>query len=532
MTTLLAILLIFILVLVIWALFGKGGGSVKDQETKPEAGETPLRRRAADKAIEEQFPDAEIHPFRRKEDIEALEEISKVDEDFKLPYSANEIIPEGSKYWVYNRILMNSEIYARKGDFPTAISLYKGVYERIIDQQVNDKIRTNVDYLQEYQKARIQKQSEAARIKAIEKNTEKKGNEIKLSLDGPIKIPDRIEIALTQPLQEPAPKFDIDKIVDEIAEKIAAKALKEAKADQSELEDLKAKSEEVSKLKDGLSKLQDRLFDMHYEGEETKKEFEELKSRLEEAGEAGEAEKEKPALEEAKFQMQVPKPKLVEPPEEEPEELEEEKAETPEEPEPIAEEPEKKVEEVLRKVEDKEDDKEEVELLSQFEKEEELSALSDEDIFEKILRDDIAKKKDESFEIVGYNKGDEAHSDDLNDRELEEKQKEEEQFYRKFLRHGKRVRKELPILKVSFDFSKLPDEFGLSKDQNILQYSFYKFKPMLEKANEYIRRRNVREAINYYNVVKDQNIPPAFKVMLDKNISELTEYIEKYLAAD
>jgi hypothetical protein len=42
----------------------------------------------------------------------------------------------------------------------------------------------------------------------------------------------------------------------------------------------------------------------------------------------------------------------------------------------------------------------------------------------------------------------------------------------------------------------------------------------------------VRDAINYYNVVKEQNIPPEFKVMLDKNIGELTEYIEKYLTAD
>jgi len=33
-------------------------------------------------------------------------------------------------------------------------------------------------------------------------------------------------------------------------------------------------------------------------------------------------------------------------------------------------------------------------------------------------------------------------------------------------------------------------------------------------------------------VVKGQNIPPEFKVMLDKNIGELTEYIEKYLSSD
>ena len=176
---------------------------------------------------------------------------------------------------------------------------------------------------------------------------------------------------------------------------------------------------------------------------------------------------------------------------------------------------------------------EEIELFGKPGKDDEMmDGLSDEDIFEKILREDISKKKDESFEIVGYNKEQKSSDGDILDKDQEAKDKEEENFYRKFLRHGKRVRKELPILKVSYDFSKLPDEFSLSKDQNILQYSFYKYKPMLEKANDLIKVRNVRDAINYYNVVKEQNIPPEFKVMLEKNIVELTEYIEKYLTAD
>ena len=149
----------------------------------------------------------------------------------------------------------------------------------------------------------------------------------------------------------------------------------------------------------------------------------------------------------------------------------------------------------------------------------ELTTLSDEDIFEKILKDDVKKEKDDSFEILGYQKEDNDYGYGVIDKEQEEKQLEEERFYRKFLSQGKRIRKELPILKVSYDFSKLPDEFSLSEDQNILQYSFYKYKPMLEKANELIKRKNVRDAINYYNVVKEQNIPPEFKVMLNTKVT-------------
>jgi hypothetical protein len=477
MTTLIVVLFIFIFLLVVWALYSKGEDtSALLKEEKPE--EQELRKRATDKIIEEKFPDTEGHSYRRKEDIEAFEELnSDVREDFKLPHLADDIIPERSKYWVYNRILLNSEIYARKGDFPTAISLYKGVYERIIDDEINAKIKANVDYLQEYQKLHLHRQSEAIRQKV----SEKKGNEIRLSLDGPLTIPEKIQISLTSPAQDPVSKLDINKIVDDIAEKIAAKQLAEAGKGE----------EELSRLKDGMLKLHDRLLDINQEGDEAKRVLEEMKSKMfSDAEETGK----KPTLEEAAFRKEVPEPKKITPPEEE--------------------------------------GPEEVEVLSQFNKEEELDGLSDEDIFEKILKDDFTKKKDESFEIVGYQKEQKNAEGDILDKEQEEKEKEEENFYRKFLRHGKRVRKELPILKVSYDFSKLPDEFSLSKDQNILQFSFYKFKPMLEKANELIKIRNVRDAINYYNVVKGQNIPPEFKVMLDKNIGELTEYIEKYLSTD
>mgnify|MGYP006309006633 FL=1 len=100
------------------------------------------------------------------------------------------------------------------------------------------------------------------------------------------------------------------------------------------------------------------------------------------------------------------------------------------------------------------------------------------------------------------------------------------------MQHNKRLKKELPILKVTYDFKKLPDDFSLSKEKNILEYSFYKYKPMLEKAEEYIKKRRVRDAINYYKVVMNQNIPPEFKLMLRRNINDLVEYLEKYLTAD
>ena len=115
---------------------------------------------------------------------------------------------------------------------------------------------------------------------------------------------------------------------------------------------------------------------------------------------------------------------------------------------------------------------------------------------------------------------------------MDEKKKAEQDFYKKFIKPDRIKKKELPILKVNYDFKKLPDEFSLSREKNILEYSFYKYKPMLEKADEFIKQRRVRDAINYYKVVLDQNIPPEFKVMIKRNIRDLTEYLEKYLTGE
>ena len=190
--------------------------------------------------------------------------------------------------------------------------------------------------------------------------------------------------------------------------------------------------------------------------------------------------------------------------------------------------------ETIEWAEKPEDEAEEFELLSEHQKEEDIEditdELSDEDVFQKILGDD-KKKGMGAIEILGDSKRESEYTYDLTDEEFERKQREEEEFYGKFLRHERRKKKELPILKVSYDFSRLPDEFSLSRDKNILEYAFYKYKPLLEKADEYINKRLLRDAINYYKVVMSQNIPPEFKSMIRKNINDLIEYLEKYFAA-
>jgi hypothetical protein len=205
--------------------------------------------------------------------------------------------------------------------------------------------------------------------------------------------------------------------------------------------------------------------------------------------------------------------------------------------EPVKEEP--AAEEILKTEKEKEiekhidaeEDPNDFDLLSDMGKIKDDSTLTDEDIFEKILKEEKNKGDDSAFEIIGDAQKDEQEFA-LNDSILDGKQKAEQDFYKKFIKADRIKKRELPILKVSYDFKKLPDEFSLSREKNILEYSFYKYKPMLQKADEYIKHRHVRDAINYYRVVLDQNIPIEFKAMIKRNIRDLTEYLEKYLSSE
>jgi len=185
----------------------------------------------------------------------------------------------------------------------------------------------------------------------------------------------------------------------------------------------------------------------------------------------------------------------------------------------------------IEKYTEAEEDANDFDLISEYGKPKDDSTLTDEDIFEKILKEDKKKTDDSQFEILGEQQKDEQEYS-FDDSRLDEKKKNDLDFYKKFIKPDRIKKRELPILKVSFDFKKLPDEFSLSREKNILEYSFYKYKPMLQKADEFIKHRQVRDAINYYKVVADQNIPVEFKAMIRKNIRDLTEYLEKYLSSE
>ncbi|MDY6934495.1 MAG: hypothetical protein SVZ03_09775 [Spirochaetota bacterium] len=650
MNSILVISIIIILAILFWALFSKEESS--EREINNELPEQIFRRRIADKEIEERYPDSKDQPaHRRKSDISREDKYGVVDDEFSLPHLIDEIIPETSRFRIYRRTLLNGEIYARKGDSATAISLYEGVNERIRDTDVNTKILENIEYIQKYEENQQRKKREDLE----RRQREARSNEIKLSIDGPFSIPEKIRIGVDTPVPPPKtdvePQIDTNKIAEEITKKIVdAKVIdierererlveehkteidelknkisqliesrdeadvedknkKEIQKYESEIEALKdeinqlvtfkeesqrlrdearmeeeiqrQKEAELSKLREEMQNISDAITQLSKDEKKTQEDLHELKllkDKQESEAQAAKLKKDiyndirreiereinnklvsqviesekKPTLTEVKFDSPGPAepevktdldklgamPSLA-PPEPETIEFKDNKQDeidattkseaTPKEARIDENKSDAEANNYIKTTEDEENY--DFELLSEYGRDDDTDRVSDEDIFRKIMADDKKRERD-AFEIIGDKREDDDLMYDITDSELEKKQSEEEKFYKKFLQHERRKKKELPILKVSYDFTKLPDEFSLSREQNILEHSFYKFKPMLEKANGFIQRRRVRDAINYYKVVMSQNIPPEFKSMIRKNINDLTEYLEKYLTTD
>ncbi|MBP7736624.1 MAG: hypothetical protein KA369_11670 [Spirochaetes bacterium] len=570
MNIILIIILLVIILILIWALLGGKSDIADRREGGVSEEDKTFRRRASDKEIEKEFPESAVPHRRRKSDMEADEAAASAEEEqqgpFKLPYMADEIIPETSRFRIYRRTLLNSEIYATKGDYSTAISLFEGVRSRIQDIDTRFKIDADIEYLKQFKK---KKEEDARRKDELAKRgatgEEGSGGEIKIKMGGlpsnAIKIdslPETIHIGII----DPSKNVDMESIVKNVTDKLKS----ELSDVREELDRLKAAPQEdgeaaaaQSKLADALSGLTERLDSLESAREasaageaaaavseaaaearaaveslaktdelaDLKNEFKSLTKAVKDMAEASIPESAtEPSLAEAKFDMgrQMDEARALK------EMLDRIPKKTAPEPSSVTEPGIEKSEHLKRSAEDVEE-KDDFELLSEYGKDKSGEELTDDEIFEKILREDKKERDKGDFEIIGEKK--ERRDEDVTTtEEIDMKQREDESFYRRLLSTTKRKTKELPILKVSYDFTKLPDEIGLSREKNIIEYSFYKYKPMLEKANEYIKKRKVRDAINYYKVVMAQNIPPEFKSMIRKNLNDLTEYLEKYLTGD
>ena len=87
-----------------------------------------------------------------------------------------------------------------------------------------------------------------------------------------------------------------------------------------------------------------------------------------------------------------------------------------------------------------------------------------------------------------------------------------------------------PYLMLTYDFTKIPYHFRISKDNQFFEYTYYKYKPMLSKAHKFIKNKQIGKALSYYKVVNDQEIPDELRDMINKNVQDINDFMQKYLS--
>ncbi len=148
--------------------------------------------------------------------------------------------------------------------------------------------------------------------------------------------------------------------------------------------------------------------------------------------------------------------------------------------------------------------------------------------------EDLYDKEPPEIEIVDGNLGEIAEEESpISADEMSEKadDSEPEKIIHGVLELKPPEADDAPFLTLTYDFGKIPHAFRLSKNYSIMEYSYFKYKPMLMKAQEFARRKMLKNALNYYRVIKSQNIPPELRKMINRNIRDITEFMEKFLMA-
>ena len=303
------IILITILVLLLLALFWSLFSSVEatkpeleKEEKTPEKIEDPekiFRRRASDRAIEKEYPDEALAPAHEERESASGEKFPFHEDSstFSLPFPANDIITDRSKFRLYKRTLLNSEAYARKGDIETAISLFKGVRDRILDKDVRDKINANIEYLNRFR----QRREEDFKKRVESKLQESQGGELKVKIEG--QLPSTINISIpekslqTESIAEKISE-DISKNLNSLKEEIDR--LKSTPEDKSGIKD----SEEFKSLQNELRELKEKFIQISSERDKILNELSRIREIKEEEVSKRELEKENALLNEIKNEIE------------------------------------------------------------------------------------------------------------------------------------------------------------------------------------------------------------------------------------
>ena len=260
MNILLIGLLVAILAVPLWALFSSGTEKEKSASSAvPDEAERTFRRRSADKELEHQFPDEEKER-RGRDDRRRIsgssDEMLPVEEDFKLPYTPQDVLPDNSSFEVYRRTLKNADVYMQKGDFATAQSIYEGVLDRVSDTQIRDRLEENLSYMNNYQQI-LTKRKEVKK----QQQSVSKPQEIRLTLEGADTLADRLQIGIAPE----KPPLDVNEIVDRISEKLTGVAPDASRIAENSVQKYREELAQVKSQLQGMTAIREQLRKMNEE---------------------------------------------------------------------------------------------------------------------------------------------------------------------------------------------------------------------------------------------------------------------------
>ena len=98
-----------------------------------------------------------------------------------------------------------------------------------------------------------------------------------------------------------------------------------------------------------------------------------------------------------------------------------------------------------------------------------------------------------------------------------------------YVQFQRQEKEDSAFLELTYDFTRIPNSFHLSSNHHLLEYLYYRYKPMLVKAQHFVRLRQLGKALDYYRTINDQNIPPELKAMINHNIKDVTDYLKNYM---
>ena len=462
-----------------------------------------------------------------------------------LTYSPQEIIPPNSPFLYYQKSLFNANQFQKKGELNTAMIIYKRVMDKISNHSIREKLETNLSDLNQ-----MLRQNSTESPPTREETTVMESSSPQESKSTPDFLVKSIADKIIQQIAQKA--IEIQKALlgvsgnnikqkgnSEISEDEETKSEKETQQAQEIEKAPQAQLTDEDKKDDDFIELQEEKSELVLENDEDKK-AEDTPEEGQSPQSSKEEDKQKQSEEENHFSKDQDKPRKSMAPDPEVEERQKKRKTK------IFEELEKIIsssEEPLRinkfrLPKKRPEPSEQIEAFREGQREDlpDTSSLSEnlEENEESLSKEAFGSRsewvKRRTIKRSEFLKN-EAQPETPPQPSVPQPTPSLPQEIHGVMEIKPPEPKDSPFLVLSYDFTKMPYSFKLSKNNSFLEHFYYKYKPMLLKAQKLIRNKQIAKALNYYRTIAEQDIPDEFRAMVEQNIKDITEFMGRYFSS-